>query len=78
VSPEIVKDFEEYLKFVEMCTAKHNVEAGDKNLAFNLLIRKDIKLSYKKLLISAIISTMIETNFPAFSQLLFRKIASLR
>lgn len=78
VSPEIAKDFEEYLKFVEMCTAKHNVEAGDKNLAFNLLIRKDIKLSYKKLLISAIISTMIETNFPAFSQLLFRKIASLR
>ncbi len=78
VSPEIAKDFEEYLEFVEMCTAKHNVEAGDKNLAFNLLIRKDIKLSYKKLLISAIISTMIETNFPAFSQLLFRKIASLR
>lgn len=76
VSPEIVKDFEEYLKFVEMCTAKHNVEAGDKNLAFNLLIRKDIKLSYKKLLVSAIISTMIETNFPAFSQLLFRKIVS--
>lgn len=76
VSPEIIKDFEEYLKFVEMCTAKHNVEAGDKNLALNLLIRKDIKLSYKKLLISSIISTMIETNFPAFSQLLFRKIVS--
>jgi glycosyltransferase involved in cell wall biosynthesis len=76
VSPQIVKDFEEYLKFVEMCTAKHNVEAGDKNLALNLLIRKDIKLSYKKLLISSIISTMIETNFPAFSQLLFRKIVS--
>jgi glycosyltransferase involved in cell wall biosynthesis len=76
VPPEIVKDFEEYLKFVEMCTAKHNVEAGDKNLALNLLIRKDIKLSYKKLLISSIISTMIETNFPAFSQLLFRKMVS--
>ena len=78
VSPQIVKDFEEYLKFVEMCTAKHNVEAGDKNLAFNLLIRKDIKLSYKKLLISAIISTMVETNFPAFSQLLFGRTVSLR
>ncbi|WP_052723252.1 glycosyltransferase family A protein [Methanosarcina barkeri] len=78
VSPEIVKDFEEYLKFVEMCTAKHNVEAGDKNLALNLLIRKDIKLSYKKLLISTIVSTMIETNFPAFSQLLFGRTVSLR
>ena len=30
----LIKDLEEYLKFVEMCTAKHNAEAGDKDLAF--------------------------------------------
>jgi glycosyltransferase involved in cell wall biosynthesis len=73
VSPEIAKDLEEYLKFVEMCTAKHNVEAGDRNLAFNLLIRSDIKLAYKKLLLSTILSTIVETNFPELSQFVFKK-----
>jgi glycosyltransferase involved in cell wall biosynthesis len=29
VPPDIINDLEEYIKFVEMCTAKHNAEAGD-------------------------------------------------
>ncbi len=73
VPPEIIKDLEEYMKFVEMCTAKHNVEAGDKNLALSLLTRSDIKLAYKKLLLSTMFLTAIENNFPAFSQFRARK-----
>lgn len=48
VSKEAIKDLEEYIKHVEMYTAKHNIEAGDKDLAFKLLTRNDIKLAYKK------------------------------
>lgn len=73
VPPEIIKDLEGYMKFVEMCTAKHNVEAGDKNLALSLLTRSDIKLAYKKLLLSTMFLTAIENNFPAFSQFRVRK-----
>lgn len=73
VPPEIIKDLEEYMKFVEMCTAKHNVEAGDKNLALSLLTRSDIKLAYKKLLLSTMFLTAIENNSPAFSQFRVRK-----
>ncbi|WP_164888480.1 glycosyltransferase family A protein [Methanosarcina sp. MSH10X1] len=62
------KDLEEYMKFVEMCTAKHNVEAGDRNLAFNLLTRNDFNLAYKKILLNTILSTILENNFPAVSQ----------
>lgn len=73
VPPEIIKDLEEYMRFVEMCTAKHNIEAGDKNLALSLLRRNDIKLAYKKLLISTIFLTAIENNFSAFSQFMVKK-----
>jgi hypothetical protein len=62
------KDLEEYMKFVEMCTAKHNIEAGDRNLAFNLLTRNDFNLAYKKILLNTILSTILENNFPAVSQ----------
>lgn len=64
VADKVVKDLEEYIKHVEMYTAKHNVEAGDRNMAFNLLIRNDIKLAYKKILLGTIFSTSIENNFP--------------
>lgn len=73
VPPEIIKDLEEYMRFVEMCTAKHNIEAGDKNLALSLLRRNDIKLAYKKLLISTMFLTAIENNFSAFSQFMVKK-----
>lgn len=73
IPPAIATDLEEYLKFVEMCTAKHNVEAGDKGLAFNLLMRKDIKLAYKKLLLSTILSTMIETTSQSLLDLNLKK-----
>jgi hypothetical protein len=59
-----------------MYTAKHNVEAGDKELAFNLLTRNDIKLSYKKILLSIILSTAIESNFPEISEFLQKKVFS--
>ncbi|MGB9941464.1 glycosyltransferase family 2 protein [Methanosarcina sp.] len=72
VPHDVIKDLEEYIKFVEMCTAKHNAEAGDKDLAFNLLTRNDIKLAYKKLLLSTILSTSIENNFPTIFKLVFK------
>jgi glycosyltransferase involved in cell wall biosynthesis len=68
-----ITDLEEYIKFVEMYTAKHNIEAGDRNLAFNLLTRNDIKLAYKKILLSTILSTAVENNFPTFSKFVFKK-----
>lgn len=74
VPPDVISDLEEYLKFVEMCTAKHNVEAGDKDLAFNLLARNDIKLAYKKILLNTILSTTIENDFLALSKLALKKI----
>lgn len=40
---EIKKDLEEYIEFVEMCTAKHNVEAGDISLTLSFLMRNDTK-----------------------------------
>jgi hypothetical protein len=73
VPDEITKDLEEYLQFVEMCTAKHNAEAGEKGLALDLLMRNDIKLAYKKILLSTILLTIIENNFPKFSKLIFKK-----
>jgi glycosyltransferase involved in cell wall biosynthesis len=73
VPHDIIKDLEEYLKFVEMCTAKHNAEAGDKAMAFNLLTRNDIKFAYKKLLLSTILSTAIGNDFPIFFKSLFKK-----
>ena len=76
VPHDVIKDLEEYLKFVEMCTAKHNVEAGDKDMAFNLLTRNDIKISYKKILLSTILSTAIENNFPELSEFLQKKVFS--
>jgi len=58
IVPEAIKsDLEEYLEFVEMCTAKHNAEAGDNSLALQLLMRKEIKPVYKRLLVSAVLST---------------------
>jgi len=66
----VIKDLEEYLKFVEMYTAKHNIEAGENNLASNLLKRSDIKLSYKKILLTTFLTTTIESNLPLFSQTL--------
>ncbi|MGB9927465.1 MAG: hypothetical protein ACPK85_03545 [Methanosarcina sp.] len=67
VPRNIVKDLEEYLKFVEMYTAKHNIEAGNNNLVFDLLKRSDIKLSRRKILLSTFITTIIENNFLLFS-----------
>jgi hypothetical protein len=54
VPHEFIEDLEKYIKHIEMYTAKHNVEAGDKNLALNLLTRNDIKLAYKKILLRTI------------------------
>jgi glycosyltransferase involved in cell wall biosynthesis len=68
VPHEFVTDLEEYIKHIEMYTAKHNIEAGDKNLAFELLARNDIKLAYKKILLSTILSRAIENNVPALSK----------
>jgi glycosyltransferase involved in cell wall biosynthesis len=73
VSDEVIKDLEEYIKFVEMFTAKHNIESGDKNLAFKLLIRSDIKLAYKKTLLNTIISTAIKNKFKMFLKFLCNK-----
>jgi len=73
VPPEVITDLEEYIKHVEMYTAKNNIEAGDRSLAFNLLTRNDIKLAYKKVLLSAIVSPMIENNFPMFSKFISKK-----
>lgn len=73
VPPEIKTDLIEYMKFVEMCTAKHNAEAGDKDLALNLLKRKNIKLAYKKILLNTIFSATIEDEFPKPSQLIIKK-----
>jgi glycosyltransferase involved in cell wall biosynthesis len=73
IPDEVIIDLEEYIKHVEMYTAKHNIEAGDKNLALNLLTRNDIKLAYKKILLGAIFSTTIERNFPVFSKLMSKK-----
>ena len=64
----VVKDLEEYLKFVEMCTAKHNAEAGDPDLAFNFLRRNDVKLAYKKIVLSAVHLAVTQDNFPEFSK----------
>ena len=72
VPQEIVRDLGEYIKFVEMCTAKHNAEAGEKDMAFRLLTRSDIRLAYKKLLLSTILSTTIENNFPTFFKFAFK------
>ncbi|MDQ1275006.1 MAG: hypothetical protein QG610_579 [Euryarchaeota archaeon] len=72
VANEIIKDLEEYIKHVEMYTAKHNIEAGDKDLAFNLLTRNDIKLAYKKILLSTIILKAIENSFPKFYNFYFK------
>ncbi|MDY9927886.1 glycosyltransferase family A protein [Methanosarcina sp.] len=68
----VIKDLEEYIQHIEMYTAKHNIQAGDKNLAFNLLTRNDFKLAYKKILLSVIILTTIENNFPTFSKFVFK------
>lgn len=73
VANEAIKDLEEYIKHVEMYTAKHNIEAGDKDLAFNLLTRNDIKLAYKKILLSTILSKTIENNLSSILQILFKK-----
>jgi hypothetical protein len=73
VPPGDIADLEDYLKFVEMYTAKHNIEAGDKNLALNLLIRNDFKLAYKKILLSTIIKTAFKNNFPTYSKFVFKK-----
>ncbi|AKB29742.1 putative glycosyl transferase [Methanosarcina siciliae T4/M] len=64
VPHEMVNDLKAYVMFLEMFTAKHNIEAGDKKLAFGLLIRKDINLTYKKRLLRTIVSTSVKTNFP--------------
>ncbi|WP_410510330.1 glycosyltransferase family A protein [Methanosarcina hadiensis] len=69
----IIKDLKEYMKFVEMCTAKHNAEAGERDLAFKLLARSDIKLAYKKILLSTIILSVIESNFPKFYKFYFKE-----
>lgn len=67
VPNDLIYDLKEYLKFVEMCTAKHNAEAGDKHLALKLLTRNSIKLAYKKLLLRTILSTTIENIDQFFS-----------
>ena len=72
VPPEIINDLEEYIKFLEMFTAKHNIKAGDKNLAIKLLARNDIKLAYKKKLLRIILSTNIKNNYPMISKVILK------
>lgn len=60
----IIKDLEEFTDFLEMFTAKHNIKAGDRNLALNLLVKSNTKLAYKKKLLRIIVSTSIKNNFP--------------
>lgn len=73
VPHEIIKDLKEYVRFIEMFTAKHNIKAGDNDQAFNLLIRNDIKLTYKRKLLRVLLSTIIKNNFPAVSRVLLNK-----
>lgn len=73
VPREVITDLEEYIKHVEMYTAKHNIEAGDKNLAFSLLTRNDIKLDYKKILLNTIFSTISGSDFSTLSKFASQK-----
>jgi len=68
VPHEFVNDLKEYIKFLEMFTAKHDIKAGDRDLALKLLARSDIKLAYKKKLLRIIISTSIKNNFPNLAE----------
>lgn len=64
VQKDQIKDLEEYIGFLEMFTAKHNIKAGDRSLAFKLLARSDTKLVYKKKLLRVLFSTIIKNNLP--------------
>lgn len=68
VPHEYIKDLEEFIDFLEMFTAKHNINAGDRNLALNLLIRSNTKLAYKKKLLRIIVSTRIKNTFPNLAE----------
>lgn len=56
-----------------MCTAKHNAEAGDPDLAFNFLRRNDVKSAYKKIVLSAVNSAVLQENFQVFSKFGLKK-----
>lgn len=73
VPHEVIPDLEKYIEHVEMYTAKHNIEAGDKNLAFNLLSRNDMRLDYKKILINSIFSIVSENDLSTFSKFKSKK-----
>jgi hypothetical protein len=69
---EIIKDLNEYVQYIEMDTAIHNVKAGDSSLASNFLIRDDIELPYKKRLLR-FLSTYSKNDFPMPSKAAFKK-----
>lgn len=73
VQYEIINDLNDYVRFLEMFTAKHNIKAGNKTPAFNLLIRNDIKLAYKKKLLRIILSTSFKNNFPWLSKAVLKR-----
>ncbi|WP_052735638.1 glycosyltransferase family 2 protein [Methanosarcina mazei] len=68
VPREFVNDLTEYIQFLEMFTAKHDIKTGDRDLALKLLARSDIKLAYKKKLLRIIVSTSIKNNFPNLAE----------
>lgn len=73
VPHDMIYDLDEYVKYIEMFTAKHNIKAGDKSLAFNLLVRNDIKPAYKKKLLRVILSSSVKRNFPILYKAVIRK-----
>jgi glycosyltransferase involved in cell wall biosynthesis len=65
VPREIIKDLNEYIQYIEMDTAIHNIKVGDSNLAYNFLTRDDIELSYKIRLLDTL-PTTFKNDFPIY------------
>lgn len=66
VPRDVIHDLNEYLDFLEMFTAKHNIKAGDKDLAFKVLKKNNTKFSYKVKLLRIIFSTSFKNFFQTY------------
>lgn len=60
---EVINDLDEYIHYIELDTAIHNLKAGDKTLAFNLLSKNNTPFSSKIKLFQALLSTYSANDF---------------
>jgi hypothetical protein len=61
---EILNDVKEYIEYSEVETARHNIWCGDKELALQILMRKNTRLFNRKKIIRSLLSSTIQNRFP--------------